>query len=382
MLVICDYATRFPEAAPLRSIEAERIPEELIKLFARVGIPGEILTDQVSNFTSQLLTEIYRLLHVHPIRTSPYHPQTDGLIERFNQTLKTMLRKTAVEEGKDWDKLLPYLLFAYREVPQDSTGFSPYELLYGHSVRGPLDILRESWEASSRSNESVVSMVLSVRDKMSQMTELVERNLAKAQQRQKTWYDRNAQQREFQVGEQVIVLLPTSTNKLVAQWQGPYSVVRRIGKVNYRIDMQDRRKRYRVFHINMLRKWHVPASTNYWAEETVDVDREEVLTWKEQGDVGEDQPVIGEQLSEVQRRQLEGLLKGYSDVMRVEPTLRSMMWIRGQHGQLNSLRIDYPMLVVNRFRRNWQKCWRVVLLRSRVASGRHLLFLCTRKTGR
>ena len=163
----------------------------------------------------------------------------------------------------------------------------------------------------------MVSMVLSVRDKMSQITELVERNLAKAQQRQKTWYDRNARQQKFQVGEQVIVLLPTSTNKLVAQWQGPYSVVRRIG--NYRIDMQDRRKRYRVFHINMLRKWHVPASTNYWAEETVDVDREEVLTWKEQGDVGEDQPVIGEQLSEVQRHQLEGLLKGYSDVMRSHP---------------------------------------------------------------
>ena len=134
VLVICDYAARFPEAVPLRSIEAERIAEELIKLFARVGIPGEILTDQGSNFTSQLLTEIYRLLHVHPIRTSPYHPQTDGLVERFNQTLKTMLRKTAVEEGKDWDKLLPYLLFEYREVPQDSTGFSPYELLYGRSV--------------------------------------------------------------------------------------------------------------------------------------------------------------------------------------------------------------------------------------------------------
>ena len=320
VLVICDYATRFPEAVPLRSIEAEKIAEELIRLFARVGIPNEILTDQGSNFTSQLLSELYRLLHVHPIRTSPYHPQTDGLVERFNQTLKLMLRKTAGEEGKDWDKLLPYLLFAYREVPQDSTGFSPYELLYGRSVRGPLDVLRESWVASSRSSESVVSMVLSVQDKMSQMTELVQRNLAKAQQRQKAFYDRNARQREFQAGEQVIVLLPTSSNKLLAQWQGPYTVVRRIGKVNYRIDMHDKRKRHRVFHINMLRKWHVPVSTNYWAEETVvDVDGEEVLTWREQGSIGEDQPAIGEQLSEVQRQQLEGLLRGYSDIMLNPP---------------------------------------------------------------
>ena len=156
ILVLCDYPTRYPEAIPLRSIEAERIAEELVKVFARVGVPREMLTDQGSNFTSQLLCEVYQLLKVQPIRTSPYHPQTDGLVERFNQTLKLMLRKAAHEEGKDWDKLLPYLLFAYREVPQASTGFSQFELLYGRQVRGPLDVLKESWEASRRSGESVV----------------------------------------------------------------------------------------------------------------------------------------------------------------------------------------------------------------------------------
>ena len=131
VLVICDYATRYPEAVAMRTIDAENVAEELVKLFARVGIPSEILTDQGSNFTSKLLTELYRLLCVHPIRTTPYHPQTDGLVERFNQTLKAMLRKAAVQEGKDWDRLIPYVLFAYREVPQSSTGFSPFELLYG-----------------------------------------------------------------------------------------------------------------------------------------------------------------------------------------------------------------------------------------------------------
>ena len=73
-----------------------------------MGIPDEILTDQGSNFTSQLLTEIYRMLHVHPIKTTPYHPQTDGLVERFNKTLKSMLRKVVSKEGKDWDQLIPY----------------------------------------------------------------------------------------------------------------------------------------------------------------------------------------------------------------------------------------------------------------------------------
>ena len=135
ILVICDYATRYPEAIPLRSIDAVSVAEELVKVMARVGVPEEILTDQGSNFTSQLLAEVYRLLKIQPIRTTPYHPQTDGLIELFNQTLKDMLRRVVSTDGKDWDKLIPYLLFAYREVPQASTGFAPFELLYGRQIQ-------------------------------------------------------------------------------------------------------------------------------------------------------------------------------------------------------------------------------------------------------
>ena len=99
--MVCDYATWFPEAIALKSFDAAQIVEELLKLFARVEIPHEILTDQGSNFTSQLLTEIYKMLHVHPIKTTPYHPQTDGLVEIFNETLKSMLRKVVNKEGKD-----------------------------------------------------------------------------------------------------------------------------------------------------------------------------------------------------------------------------------------------------------------------------------------
>ena len=96
VLVVCDYATKYPEAVPLKSIDAECIAEELVKIFARMGIPKEILTDQGSNFMSQLLAEVYRLLYVKALRTSPYHPQTDGLVERLEN-----LRKSVVEDGKD-----------------------------------------------------------------------------------------------------------------------------------------------------------------------------------------------------------------------------------------------------------------------------------------
>ena len=162
-------------------------------MFSRVRIPMEILTDQGSNFTSRMMAELYSMLRVHPIRTTPYHPQTDGLVERFIQTLKAMLRKTVTREGKDWDKLVPFLLFAYREVPQVSTGFSPFELLYGSVVRGPLDVVKEAWESEqaeqSGADESVVSYVLSIQDKLSQMAELVRVNMEKVQETQKKWYD-------------------------------------------------------------------------------------------------------------------------------------------------------------------------------------------------
>ena len=90
ILVLCDYGTKYPEAIPLKSIDAEHIAEQLIGVFSRIGIPREILTDQGSNFTSQLLAELYRLLNIHPIVTSPYHPQTDGLVERFKKEGKSM----------------------------------------------------------------------------------------------------------------------------------------------------------------------------------------------------------------------------------------------------------------------------------------------------
>lgn len=93
-------------------------------------------------------------------------------------------------------------------------------------MRGPLDVLRESWEASKRSNESVVSYVLLTRQRLMEMSELVQQNLSKAQKQQKQWYDKNARARKFQPGQQVLVLLPTTTNKLFAQWQGPYKVLK------------------------------------------------------------------------------------------------------------------------------------------------------------
>ena len=80
--------------------------------------------DQWTNFTSRLMVQLHPQLGIKGLRNTPYHPQMDGLIEKFNQTLINMLSKFVADTGKDWDKWLPFLL--YREVPQASTGFSPF----------------------------------------------------------------------------------------------------------------------------------------------------------------------------------------------------------------------------------------------------------------
>ena len=205
---------------------------------------------------SQLLKEIYRLLHIHPIRATPYHPQTDRLVERFNKTLKSMLKRVASEEGQDWDTLLPYIVFAYREVPQVATGFSPFELVFGREVRGPLDILKEEWETGKRASESVVSHLLILRERLESMTELVKEHMSDIQQKQKVWYDQTARIRVLKPDDQVFVLMPTTQNKLLAKWQGPYKVVRRMGKVTYGVDIPEARSRKKVYCINLLKKWY------------------------------------------------------------------------------------------------------------------------------
>ena len=104
---------------------------------------------------------------------------------------------------------------------------------------------------------------------MSEMVEVVRQNMAEGQKRQKKWYDKEVRLREFKVGDTVLILLPTSTSKLLSRWQGPYQITKRVGLVNYQVDMHDRRKRFRIFHVNMLKEYHLrpPMHTNCFNDE-------------------------------------------------------------------------------------------------------------------
>uniref|UniRef100_A0AAQ4NNT0 Integrase catalytic domain-containing protein n=1 Tax=Gasterosteus aculeatus aculeatus TaxID=481459 RepID=A0AAQ4NNT0_GASAC len=229
VLVLMDYATRYPEAVPLRSISAKSVAQALFQVISRVGIPKEILTDQGTSFMSRTLRELYELLGVKSVRTSVYHPQTDGLVERLNKMLKSMICKFIHNDKCNWDKWLDPLLFAVREVPQASTGFSPFELLLGRRPRGVLDLLKEHWEEGPSPGKNEIRYVLDLRAKLHTLGELSRENLLQAQERQQRLYNRGAKLRQFTPGEKVLVLLPSSSSKLLAKWQGPFVVTRQVG---------------------------------------------------------------------------------------------------------------------------------------------------------
>ena len=247
----------------MKSTDAETVAKELVKIFTRLGIPDELLTDQGSSFVSELLNQLSSLLRIRRIKTSPYHPQTDGLVERFNGTLKQMLRRFVSEAPGAWDELLQCLLFSYREVPQASTGFSPFELLYGRHVRGPSDVLREAWTeegCGSEDDKNVLSYITEEHDRLVEMADLAQENVEMAQQTQKKSYDRSARDRLFEPGDQDLLLLPTRPRKLEAVWQGPFRVLRKLGPVDYELELEGRRKKRRKVHVNILKKWFPPLT--------------------------------------------------------------------------------------------------------------------------
>ena len=127
ILTMVNYTTRYSEAVPLKNIETETVAEALLVMCSRLEIPKEVLSDPNTQFVSKCMAEVSRLLSIKRLTTTPYHPICNGLVERFNGTLKKMLRRLSNEQPCQWHRFVNSLLFAYREAPQKATGFSPFE---------------------------------------------------------------------------------------------------------------------------------------------------------------------------------------------------------------------------------------------------------------
>ena len=260
ILTLVDYATRYPEAVPLPSIETTRVAEAMMNIFSRVGIPNEVLTDQGAQFTSELMKEISRLLTIRQLTTTPYHPACNGLVERFNGTLKTMLKRLCADKPRDWDRYIAPLLFAYRETPQSSLGFAPFELLYGRTVRGPMTILKELWtgKVTNPETKTTYQYVLDLRERLEQTCELAQKELSKATENTKRYYNRKTRARAFKKDDFVLLLLPTDNNKLLLQWKGPFRVLEKVGNLDYKIDLNGKSK---TFHANLLKIYTARTET-------------------------------------------------------------------------------------------------------------------------
>ncbi|XP_063591291.1 uncharacterized protein LOC134768392 [Penaeus indicus] len=255
ILTMIDYATRFPEAVCLKNIDTVTIAESLVEIFSRVGIPKEILSDRGTQFRSDLMAEIHRLLSVKALYTTPYHASCNGAVERLNGVLKAMIKKLCADHPRDWDRYLPAVLFAYREIPNDSLKFSPFELLYGRPVRGPLTILHELWSNDEIDNEvkSTYQYVTELRSRLEETAKLAVSQAEISSKTYKTYYDLKSRNRKLKVNDEVLVLLPTDHNKMIMQWKGPYPVIGvKDNGVDYTIKVRGKNK---LFHINMLKRY-------------------------------------------------------------------------------------------------------------------------------
>ena len=212
-----------------------------------------IQSDQGSNFMSGLMQQVLHELGVQQLKSSAYHPESQGAIERFHQTLKNMIRVYCFEYQAEWDQSVHMLPFTVREAVQDSLEFSPFELVFGHTVRGPLKLLKENWLAS----EPPTNLLDQMSDLHHRHTcELAQKNMKVTQSRMKKWYNKKAWPWTFKVGEKVLALLLLPNHPLQARFCGPYVVTKRVNDVNYVTHMPDHRKTHHLCHINMLKSYH------------------------------------------------------------------------------------------------------------------------------
>ena len=255
ILTVVDYATRYPEAIPLKQTATIDIAEALLAIYSRVGFPYEILSDLGTNFISELMREVERLISVKHKTTTRYHPQCNGLCEKYNGLIKKILRRMCKEQPKEWDRYLPALLFALRETPNSSLGFSPFELLYGRDVRGPMKIIRELWtnRRLDSDEQDEYHYITELRERLAETWKLAQETLAGNAEKYKKHFDKKAKPRKLKADDKVLVLLPTDNNKLLLHWKGPYIVKEKKHENDYVISMEGTEK---LYHINMLKRYY------------------------------------------------------------------------------------------------------------------------------
>lgn len=262
-LVLVDSATRYPAAFPLRSITAKSICDALMSLFVYFGVASVISSDNATNFSSRLNKEFVSRLGCSPRFSSCYHPQANGLAERMVGTVKSSLSKMASDHPKSWHKYLGFVMWALREVPNETTGVAPWLLAFGHLPRGPLAVLKETWcgerEFPLDLGKIPVDYLKELHEKLGIAKLYAEAHTKGEQKRSTERYNLRSKDKHFSVNDKVLILQPDSTaSRLHSKWKGPASVVEVRSPYSYVVELDGRR--YRL-HANQLRPFYVRAVT-------------------------------------------------------------------------------------------------------------------------
>ena len=253
LLVVMDHFTKWCEVFPTKDQRAKTVAEILVsKIFSRFGPPTVIHSDQGRNFESNLMQEVCCLMGVHKSRTSAYHPQCDGLVERQNRTLQDMLTGYVSQHQHDWDRWVDLVAYAYNTSVHSATGYSPYEMVFGRLARTPLELdlglpLKNPCSQHEYSE--------SIRRNLQSVAEVARQNLASSRNRySKSDSLQNDSWAPLAPGQSVWLRRPKNW-KFGGRWIGPYQIISRQG-VNYKL--RSKTGTYLVVHHNQVKSCTLP----------------------------------------------------------------------------------------------------------------------------
>ena len=231
VLIITDHFSRYAQAIPTRNQTAQTTARVLYESFiVHYGIPARIHSDQGRNFESQLLKELCLILGVEKTRTTPFHPQSNGMCERFNRSLLNMLGTLLPERKSSWKDHISTVVHAYNCTRHDSTGYTPFELMYGRQPRLPVDVLYNIPPSQGRS-ESYAKYIQDLRSSLGRAFQLASKESKVMAEKQKDYYDLKVRGAVLHPGD-VVLVRKTGINvwdKLADRWEEPpYTVLKKL----------------------------------------------------------------------------------------------------------------------------------------------------------
>lgn len=257
VLIITDHFTKYAVAIPTRNQTAKTTATALFNHFINhYGFPLRLHSDQGQNFLSRTIKELCQLAHISQSRTSPYHAMGNGLCERYNRTLMNMLATLPEAKKTNWKDHVATVTHAYNSTQHDSTGVSPFFLMYGRQPRLPIDLFF-GHEPNNSSSDNYSTFVKHLRQRLSEAYKLAQDNIKKAQAQQKTNYDLRQRGAKVQPGDRVLVQKVgfKGRHKLANFWESsPYVIIDQpnVDIPVFTVQREDKVGRLRTLHRNLL----------------------------------------------------------------------------------------------------------------------------------